>query len=284
MVQVVLGTVQVFLDGSQTKPTAQGWLAQFGSWQSTRPLQSLSMPSPQLVSFASGVAPFPEQVVHVDVPVAPATEQVFPFESQTCPSAFPTGWHWGSAQSMRPLQLLSMPSLQISVVPLGQAVHVYGVVAVQVCPRLSQTTPEQDADEHVAQSGPGPPPEVKLASAWPARPEASTARIATEPTQLPSFDSLQETRVTLAGAAETWMAFCPFVKAPRFVETQMAPFAAPLTRTETVFVPFATTEAGLTETTSPPDVGPLGGGLELDVHAASTANEATARRRVRRSM
>ena len=119
----MLGIVHVFFAGSQTKPTAQGWFPQFGSWQSTRPLQSLSNPSPQLVSLASTGPPLPEHTEQAEGPGAPFTEQVLPFASQTLPSALPTGWHWGSAQSMRPLQLLSIPSLQISVVPLGQSVQ-----------------------------------------------------------------------------------------------------------------------------------------------------------------
>ena len=155
---------------------------------------------------------------------------------------------------------------------------------MQVCPRPSQTTPAHDADEQVAQLGPGPPPDVKVAKVSPERPDASTARMVAVPTQLLSFDSLQETRVTLAGVPDTWVAFCPFMKVPRFVETQIAPLAAPLTRTETAFVPFATTEAGLTETARAPEVGPLGGGVELEVQAESAATERTARARIRRSM
>ena len=49
-VQTLLFLEQVFAVPSQTYPKAQGWLAQFGSWQSMSPLQSLSLPSPQLVS------------------------------------------------------------------------------------------------------------------------------------------------------------------------------------------------------------------------------------------
>ena len=149
--QEVLGTEQVFATGSQTNPRAQGWLAQLGSWQSTSPLQSLSLPSPQLVSRASGVPPFPEQTLQVEVPVAPFGEQVWPTTSQMAPAALPTGWHWGSAQSMRPLQLLSLPSLQTSALPPGQVEQIDGDEALQVCPTASQVRPMQAARPQAVQ-------------------------------------------------------------------------------------------------------------------------------------
>jgi len=76
--QVTFATEQVFATGSHLRPNAQGApaLAQAGSWQSARPLQSLSKPSPQLTSVDSTVPPLPEQVVQVDGPGEPFTEQV----------------------------------------------------------------------------------------------------------------------------------------------------------------------------------------------------------------
>jgi len=58
-----------------------------------------------------------------------------------------------SAQSTRPLQLLSMPSLQISTVPPGQVVQVEGDDALQVCPSVSQVTPTQALGPQVEQVG-----------------------------------------------------------------------------------------------------------------------------------
>ena len=109
-VQEELGTLQVFFTGSHTKPSAQGWLEQLGSWQSMSPLQSLSKPSPQLVSTGWGVPPLPEHTLQPETPAALLVEQVCPSESQVAPAPLPTGWHCGSAQSMSPLQLLSFPS------------------------------------------------------------------------------------------------------------------------------------------------------------------------------
>ena len=96
------------------------------------PLQSLSLPSPQVVSLASGVPPFPEHVVQEEIPAELLGEQVWPTLSQMEPAALPTGWHWGSAQSMRPLQLLSLPSLHTSVAPAGQVVQVEGAALLHV--------------------------------------------------------------------------------------------------------------------------------------------------------
>ena len=70
-------------------------------------------------------------------------EHVFPTASQNAPYALPTGWHCGSAQSMRPLQLLSLPSLHISRVPPGHVEQVDGEVLLQVWPEPSQTMPMQ---------------------------------------------------------------------------------------------------------------------------------------------
>ena len=72
-------TEQVFAAASQVSPKGlQARPPQLGSWQSTRPLQSLSFPSPQLVSRTSGAPPLPEQTVQADGPGAPFTEQVCP--------------------------------------------------------------------------------------------------------------------------------------------------------------------------------------------------------------
>jgi hypothetical protein len=228
----------------------------------------------------------PEQTVQAEVPVAPTTEQVFPLASQTFPAAFPTGWHCESLQSTRPSQLLSIPSLQISVVPPGQAVQVDGEPVLQVWPSASQTAPWQAVDPQVVQVGPVPPPAlVKVTLPWPATPPASTARMTALPGHAASSASLQEVKVRVTGVLAAWADCRPLANVPRLVEMERDPCVLPVMVTETAFVPLATTEAGLTVMVK------VAVGRELpfeEVDSPQLASSATAamaeRLRIRRAM
>jgi hypothetical protein len=187
---------------------------------------------------------------------------------------------------MRPSQLLSIPSLQISVDPPGQVVQVDGESVLHVCPSASQTSPWQAVGPQTVQVGPVPPPAlVKVALPDPATPPASMARMVTVPAQLTSAAALQEVRVRVAGVLGTVTAFWPLGNVPWLVEMEIDPWVLPSTVTDTVLVPLATTEAGLTVMLSEA-VGselPLDGLDELQLASSATA-AAAERFRTRRVM
>jgi hypothetical protein len=107
----------------------------------------------------------------------------------------------------------------------------------------------------------------------------------TVPAQLTSAAALQEVKVRVAGVLGTVTAICPLGNVPRLVETEIVPWVLPSTVTDTVLVPLATTEAGLTVMVREA-VGselPLDG-LEAPQPASSATAAAAERFRTRRVM